>query len=74
MAADLAIFNLNSLGYAGSLSDPLSALIFCGYNHQSEYTIVNGKITVRKGMLTGFDEELLTAKVNQTAAKLTAES
>lgn len=70
MAADLAIFNLDSLGYAGSLSDPLAALIFCGYNHQTDYTIVNGKITVRKGLLAGFDEHRLTAEVNQIAAKL----
>ncbi|MDC7227101.1 MAG: 8-oxoguanine deaminase [Spirochaetales bacterium] len=70
MAADLAVFNLESLGYAGALSDPLAALIFCGYNHQTEYTIVNGKITVREGVLTGFDEEFLTVEVNRIASEL----
>ena len=69
-AADLAVFNIDSLGYAGALSDPLAALIFCGYSHQTEYTIVNGKITVRNGSLTGFDEEKLTSEVNRIASDL----
>ena len=70
MAADLAVFNLDQLGYAGALSDPLAALIFCGYNHQTDYTIVNGRVTVREGNLACFDEELLTVKVNEISRKL----
>ena len=70
MAADMAIFNLEQLGYAGALSDPLAALIFCGYNHQTDYTIINGRITVREGVLSGFDEELLTVKVNEISQRL----
>ena len=69
-AADLAIFNLDSPAYAGALSDPLAALLFCGYNHQTEYTIVNGRITVRDGNLSHFDEERLTSEVNRIASKL----
>lgn len=69
-AADLAVFNLDSPAYAGSLSDPLAALLFCGYNHQTDYTIVNGKITVRKGNLSNFDEERLTSEVNRISAEL----
>ncbi len=70
-AADIAVFNLDSLGYAGALSDPLAALLFCGYNHQTEYTIVNGHVTVREGSLACFDEEKLTVEVNRIASKLT---
>jgi cytosine/adenosine deaminase-related metal-dependent hydrolase len=70
MAADLAIFNLNKLEYAGSLSDPLAALIFAGNSHQTEYTIVNGKVTVEKGRLCGLNEEELTAKANEISNKL----
>ena len=69
-AADLAVFNLESIGYAGSLADPLAALLFCGYNHQTDYTIVNGRLTVREGVLTGFDEERLTVEVNRIASEL----
>ncbi len=69
-AADLAVFNLDSLGYAGSKMDPLAALLFCGFSHQTDYTIVNGRITVRNGMLTGFDEQKLAGRVNKIAEKL----
>ncbi len=59
MAADLAVFNLDKLEYSGAMSDPVAALIFSGYNHETEYTIVNGRIAVDKGKLTGTDEEEL---------------
>ena len=59
MAADLAVFNMDKLEYAGALSDPVAALIFSGYNHEAEYTIVNGRIAVEKGKLTGMDEDKL---------------
>ncbi len=63
-AADMAIFNINKMEYAGSLSDPLAALIFSGYNHGTDYTIVNGRIAVENGRLTGVDEQKLTDKAN----------
>ncbi len=69
-AADLALFNINKIEYAGSLSDPLAALIFAGINHQSEYTIVNGKIVVEKGFLTGIDEEKVLFEANRISARL----
>ena len=69
-AADIAMFDLQKLEYAGSLSDPLAALLFSGYNHGADYTIVNGKPVVEKGRLKGMDEEELTAKANAAAEKL----
>ncbi|MDY7029351.1 MAG: amidohydrolase family protein, partial [Spirochaetota bacterium] len=69
-AADLAVFDVHRLEYAGSLSDPLAALIFAGYNHGTDYTIVNGRITVEEGCLTGFPEEELTVKANEIARRL----
>lgn len=68
--ADLAIFNINKLEYTGSLSDPLAALVFSGISHQTEYTIVNGKVVVEKGKLVGEDEELIIRKGNEIAKKL----
>jgi cytosine/adenosine deaminase-related metal-dependent hydrolase len=68
--ADLAIFNINKLEYTGSLSDPLAALLFSGISHQTEYTIVNGKVVVDKGRLVGEDEELIIRKGNEIAKKL----
>jgi len=70
-AADLALFNVGKLEYSGSLADPLAAIIFSGYNHGTEYTIVNGKITVDQGKLTGFDEIELMNKCNKISENLT---
>ncbi|MDH3886486.1 MAG: amidohydrolase family protein, partial [Desulfobacterales bacterium] len=69
-AADLAVFNVGKLEYSGSLADPLAAIIFSGYNHGTEYTIVNGKITVDQGKLTGFDEIELMNKCNKISENL----
>ncbi len=69
-AADMAIFNINRMEYAGSLSDPLAALIFSGYNHGTDYTIVNGKVVVEHGSLVGVDEEELTRKANDISDRM----
>ena len=69
-AADLALFNVAKLEYSGSLSDPLAAIIFAGYNHGAEYTIVNGKIAVENGNLTGFDEMALMNKCNTISERM----
>jgi len=69
-AADLAIFNVGKLEYSGSLADPLAAIIFSGYNHGAEYTIVNGKIAVEQGRLTGFDEMEIMNKCNAISDRM----
>ena len=70
MAADLAIFNMDKLEYSGAMSDPVAALIFSGYNHEAEYTIVNGRIAVEKGKLCGMDEEELKEACTTLSASL----
>jgi 8-oxoguanine deaminase len=57
--ADIALFDVMKLEYAGALSDPLAALLFSGYNHGVDYLIVNGKQVVRHGLLVGADEETI---------------
>lgn len=69
-AADLALFNVGKLEYSGALADPLAAIIFSGYNHGTEYTIVNGEIAVEQGKITGFDEIELMHKCNQISENL----
>jgi 8-oxoguanine deaminase len=68
--ADLALFDVHKLEYAGSLSDPLAALLFAGVDHRSEYTIINGRVVVERGVLTGVDEGDLTEKANRIAERL----
>jgi len=72
-ASDIAIFDLNKLEYTGALSDPLAALIFSGYNHQADMTIVNGKIVVRNGRLVNVDEEKIIRKGNEISRALLKE-
>ncbi|MGD9236323.1 MAG: 8-oxoguanine deaminase [Desulfobacterales bacterium] len=69
-AADLAIFNVAKLEYSGSLADPLAAIIFSGYNHGAEYTIVNGLMAVEQGRLIGFDETEIMNKCNAISDKM----
>lgn len=69
-AADLAVFDVGKMEYAGALSDPLAAIIFSGYNHATAYTIVNGRVVVDNGRLVGFDEETITDKANAISNEL----
>lgn len=69
-AADLAIFDVNKLDYAGSISDPVASLLFCGTSQRTKYTIVNGKILVENGMLSNIDELDLKRKADKVALKL----
>lgn len=73
-AADAAIFNVHTLPYAGSLSDPVAALLFCGDDHTTDYTIVNGQVVVDKRRLVGFDEEELVRKANAISMEMLAQA
>ena len=70
MGADLALFDLSAFQYAGALSDPVAAIVFCGYDHRTAYTIVNGRIVVRDGQLVGIDEQQVAEQVNRIARTL----
>jgi 8-oxoguanine deaminase len=68
-AADLAVFDLNHIAFAGALHDPVAALVFC-QPVPAAYTIVNGNIVVREGKLTTVDLPNLIARHNRLATKL----
>jgi cytosine/adenosine deaminase-related metal-dependent hydrolase len=69
MAADLAVFDLGAIGFAGALRDPVAALAFCAPT-QAAYTIVGGRTVVREGRLTTVDLPALIRRHNQLAARL----
>ena len=69
-AADLAVFRVDTIDYAGSLSDPVAALLFCGSSHRTKWTIVNGKVVVEDGRLVHHDEQRLAARANELAREL----
>ncbi|MBN2322445.1 MAG: 8-oxoguanine deaminase [Spirochaetes bacterium] len=68
--ADIALFDVHRLDYAGSLSDPRAALVFCGSDHTAAYTIVNGRMAVKEGRLAGYDEEEIVEQANHAASRL----
>jgi len=69
-AADMFLVSTKRLGFAGGLSDAVSALVNSGDSQIVDMTIVNGKIVVRDGRLTNINEEKLTEKANQISQKM----
>jgi len=70
-AADIAIFDMQRLDYAGALHDPVAALVLCGSSHRAHTVIVNGDPVVREGRLVLADEEKITREMNKHAARMT---
>ncbi len=70
MAADLALFDLRTLGFAGgAVHDPVAALLLCA-PAQAAYTIVNGRVVVRQGQLATVDLGPLLERHNRLARQL----
>ena len=70
MAADLALFDLRSLGFAGgAVHDPVAALLLCA-PAPAAYTVVNGRVVVREGRLTTVDLGPLVEHHNRLALQL----
>ena len=70
MCADLALFDLRTLAFAGgAVHDPVGALLLCA-SPQAAYTVVNGKVVVREGRLTTLELEPLVAQHNLLAVQL----
>ena len=69
MSADIAMFKLDQVGFAGALHDPVAALVFCTPANVN-YSIINGKIVVKDGILQTIDLPLVLERHNQLAAKL----
>jgi len=68
-AADIALFDLNKIDYAGSLADPAAALLFCGPG-KAKHVLVNGELSVEDGRLVKADEDLITERANKLASEL----
>ena len=70
MCADIALFDLNTLGFAGgAVHDPVGALLLCA-SPQAAYTVVNGRVMVREGRLTSLELEPLVERHNTLATQL----
>jgi 8-oxoguanine deaminase len=71
--ADFFAVNLNKLGFAGGLHDPVAALVFCA-PVQADYTVVGGKFVVKEGRLATVDVHQLVEKHNRAARRLVSEA
>jgi cytosine/adenosine deaminase-related metal-dependent hydrolase len=70
MCADLALFDLRTLGFAGgAVHDPVGSLMLCA-SPQAAFTVVNGRVVVREGRLTTLELEPLLARHNRLALQL----
>ena len=69
-AADIACFDVSGIAYAGSQSDPVAALLFCGCDHTAKYTVINGRVVVDDRKVVGIDEMKLASEANAISDKL----
>ncbi len=67
-AADLALFTLDELRFAGS-ADPVAAVVLCGA-HRADRVMVAGRWVVEDGQIPGFDAAGAAVRQNEAAAKL----
>lgn len=63
-AGDLFLLDTRRPELVGADLDPKSMLGTVGWKGAVDYTVVNGKVTVRSGRLVGVDEERLTREAN----------
>ncbi len=68
--ADLALFKMDSLGFAGgAVHDPVGALLLCA-SAQVNHVVVNGRVVVDAGHLTTVDLPVLIEQHNRLAVQL----
>jgi cytosine/adenosine deaminase-related metal-dependent hydrolase len=69
MAADLVAIDLNRVGFAGALHDPVAAVVFCRPPNV-DYSFVHGKRIVDGGRLTTLELEPVLERHNKAAARI----
>lgn len=70
--ADFFSLDLQTVGYAGALHDPVAAALFCA-PQSAKFTVVNGRIIVEDGRLLSVDLPQVIATHNRCAAAIAAE-
>ncbi len=67
--ADLIAFKLDKLAYAGSLHDPVAALVFCAPQNV-DISFVHGRMIIKDGKMLTIDTGTLIEKHNRASLKL----
>lgn len=70
-AADLIMWDLDTLEFAGGLHDPFTAPVMCDAK-QVSLNMVNGKVLIEDSQFTNIDVRALVARQNMIAAHLMA--
>jgi cytosine/adenosine deaminase-related metal-dependent hydrolase len=70
--ADFVALNMNRLDYAGALSDPLAAILFCA-PQRVDWSFVHGNAVVKDGMLVNVDLHKLITEHNTASKRLLGE-
>ena len=65
MAGDLFLIRRNRLELVGADLDEKAMLGTVGFKGAVDYTVVNGRVVVREGRLTGIDEEREAAQARR---------
>jgi len=69
-AADIVLVDLRRVGYAGALADPLAALVYSGFDHTVDYTIVNGRVVVEERRLVTADRDEIVETANDVSIRM----
>jgi 8-oxoguanine deaminase len=67
--ADFFTLDLREIGYAGALSDPVAAVVFCAPS-RARHTVVGGRLIVDRGEIATLDIAPVIAEHNRNAARL----
>ena len=67
--ADLALFSLDGVEYAGGLADPLAALVFSVRLSPVDYLVIDGKLRIRSGVAE-VDEAALVGRHNRISGEM----
>ncbi len=69
--ADVALFGVEGLEFAGAEADLVAALVYCA-PQRVRHLFVNGRSVVQHGRLTGIDEDALAAQGRQAGRRIVA--
>jgi 8-oxoguanine deaminase len=70
---DFFTLDLNTIGYAGGLSDPVAATLFCA-PQTARHTVVGGRCIVEDGRITTIEIEPVVEEQNRHVADLLGEA
>jgi len=64
------MISMDRIEYAGAQHDPAAAIIFCAALNPVDWVIVNGKVVVENGQISGLDEQALIKSQQQISDEL----